>query len=382
MERCIMNGCHVMAKPASSRCNLDCHYCFYIDKPRQPRMDDATLEAYIRQHIDAQPGQVVEFAWQGGEPTLAGLSFFERAVALQQRYAAGRRIQNTLQTNGILLDDAWCAFLARHGWLVGLSLDGPADLHDRYRVTRAGKPTHERVMEAMERLKAHGVDFNLLTVVNAHNVGQPERLYRYLRDLGTPHLQFIPLVESDEQGALTPESVSGEAWGRFLNAVFAIWVCEDIGRIFVQLFDSTLGVWCGHPSQMCVFSETCGHAFALEADGTLYQCDHYVFPEYRLGNLHEIPIAQINASDAARAFGQHKRRSLVNDCLECRARPLCQGDCPKHRLDGGKSVLCAGYRDFFTRTAPYMKTMRDLIRQRRSPVELMAMLHASEKRPA
>ena len=237
-----MNGCHVMAKPASSRCNLDCHYCFYIDKPRQPRMDDATLEAYIRQHIDAQPGQVVEFAWQGGEPTLAGLAFFERAVALQQRYAAGRRIQNTLQTNGILLDDAWCAFLARHGWLVGLSLDGPADLHDHYRVTRAGKPTHERVIEAMGRLKAHGVDFNLLTVVNAHNVGQPERLYRYLRDLGTPHLQFIPLLESDEQGALTPESVSGEAWGRLLNAIFAIWVREDIGRVFVQLFDSTLGV--------------------------------------------------------------------------------------------------------------------------------------------
>lgn len=369
-----MTGCHVMAKPASSRCNLDCRYCFYIEKPSQPVMATSTLDTFIRQHIAAQPGSQVTFAWQGGEPTLCGLDFFRRVVALQRKYASGRQIHNTLQTNGVLLNDAWCRFLAENGWLVGISLDGPADLHDAYRVSRSGRPTHRKVVNAIARLAAHRVDFNLLVVVNQLNARQPEALYRYLRTLGTPFLQFIPLVERDAEGNPTAESVTAGAWGDFLTAVFNLWVRADIGRVYVQLFDSTLGVWCGSPSQMCVFSETCGHAFALEANGDLYQCDHYVYPDYRLGNLHQTSLRELNASPAAQAFGQSKKRALSAECRACPVLHLCHGDCPKHRDLQGKSVLCHGYYRFFSETRPWMTAMRDLIGQRRSPAELMAML--------
>ncbi|EPR1455058.1 TPA: anaerobic sulfatase maturase [Citrobacter koseri] len=369
-----MTGCQVMAKPASSRCNLDCHYCFYIDKPSQPVMDDATLEAFICQHIAAQPVDDVLFAWQGGEPTLCGLDFFHRVVALQKRYGEGKRIQNTFQTNGILLSDEWCRFLRDNGWLVGISLDGPADLHDAYRVSRSGKPTHHKVVEAIARLVAHRVDFNLLVVVNRLNSQQPARMYRYLRQLGTPFLQFIPLVERDDSGKLTADSVTSEDWGHFLNDVFDLWVREDIGRVFVQLFDSMLGVWSGHPAQMCALSETCGHAFALEANGDLYQCDHYVYPAFRLGNIHQTPLHMLNASPQAREFGQQKKSTLGADCLDCALLRFCNGDCPKHRDLSGKSVLCGGYKAFINHTSPHMRVMRDLIKQHRSPMELMAML--------
>ena len=367
-----------MAKPASSRCNLNCRYCFYIEKPQQPVMDDATLEAFISQHIAAQSGSEVSFAWQGGEPTLCGLAFFQRVLALQKRYANGKKIYNAFQTNGVLLNDEWCRFFRENGWLVGLSLDGPADLHDAYRTNRSGKPTHHKVMKAMDLLVKHRVEFNLLVVVNRLNSQHPQRLYRYLRRLGTPYLQFIPLVERDERGRLSAESVTAQSWGDFLAAVFDIWVHEDIGRIYIQLFDSTLGIWSGYASQMCAFSETCGHAFALEANGDLYQCDHYVYPEYHLGNIHQQTIATLNATPQAIAFGQQKKRALSDECRECPVLRFCHGDCPKHRIvEGGKSALCTGYRQFFTYSAPYMKAMRDLLKQHRSPMELMAMLAQS-----
>lgn len=369
-----MTGCHVMAKPASSRCNLKCRYCFYIEKPPLATIDDATLEVFIHQHIDAQPGDEVQFAWQGGEPTLCGLAFFGRVVALQKQYAGGKRIRNTLQTNGVLLNDAWCRFLHKNGWLVGISLDGPADLHDAWRVSRSGKPTQHKVLAAIDKLRQHRVEFNLLVVVNALNSQQPQRLYRYLRALGTPFLQFIPLVEQDAHGELTPESVPAKAWGEFLTALFDIWVREDIGRVYVQLFDSTLGVWCGFPSHMCALGETCGHAFALEADGSLYQCDHYVYPAYRLGNIRDTPLKILNESAAAHAFAQHKKTARSRACDACPALRFCYGDCPKHRLASGKSALCSGYRAFFEHAAPCMKVMRDLLKQRRSPAELMLML--------
>lgn len=373
-----MPGCHVMAKPASSRCNLNCRYCFYIEKQQQSVMDDATLEAFIRQQIAAQPDNaIVPFAWQGGEPTLCGLDFFRRVAALQKQYANGKRIENAFQTNGILLNDDWCRFFREHGWLVGISIDGPADLHDAYRVNRSGKPSHHNVVHAIQLLVKHRVGFNLLCVVNALNSQQPQRLYRYLRSLGTPFLQFIPLVEQDAQGRLTAESVSGDAWGTFLNTVFDRWALDDIGRVYVQLFDSTLGVWSGYPSQMCTFGETCGHAFALEANGDMYACDHYVYPDYRLGNLHQIPISEINASRDATAFGQSKKTTLSDECRYCEVLRFCQGDCPKHRIQRGKSALCEGYRRFFSHTAPHMRVMRDLLRQRRSPMELMAILRKS-----
>ncbi|HAT8014076.1 anaerobic sulfatase maturase [Citrobacter rodentium] len=363
-----------MVKPASSRCNLDCRYCFYIDKPTQPVMDDATLTAFIQQHIAAQPGPEVLFAWQGGEPTLCGLEFFQRVVTLQKQYGKGKQIHNTFQTNGILLNDDWCRFLRDNGWLVGLSLDGPAEFHDAYRVSRSGKPTHHKVINALKKLVAHRVEFNLLVVINRLNSQQPEQMYRYLRQLGTPFLQFIPLVEHDENGALTAGSVQPQAWGAFLSRVFDLWVREDIGRVYIQLFDSTLGVWCGYPSQTCVLSETCGHAFALEANGDLYQCDHYVYPQHLLGNIHRTPLRELNASPQAKAFGQRKKTTLNAACQSCAWRKFCHGDCPKHRDAAGISRLCAGYQAFFVHTAPHMRVMRDLLKQHRSPMELMAML--------
>lgn len=366
-----------MAKPASSRCNLNCRYCFYLEKEQQPMMDDVTLERFISQQIAAQPGPEVIFAWQGGEPTLCGLAFFQRALALQKQYANGKQIHNAFQTNGLLLNDAWCRFFRDNGWLVGISLDGPADLHDALRVNRSGKPTHHKAINAINLLVKHRVEFNLLVVVNSLNSRQPQRLYRYLRGLGTPFLQFIPLVERDASGHLTAESVSEQAWGAFLTDVFDLWVREDIGRVFVQLFDSTLGVWSGYPSQMCAFSETCGHAFALEANGDLYQCDHYVYPEYYLGNIHQQTLQALNATPEAVAFGQQKQRGLSAECRDCQVLRFCRGDCPKHRDSDGKSALCAGYRRFFTYSAPHMRAMRDLLKQRRSPMELMAMLNQS-----
>ncbi|WP_188016871.1 anaerobic sulfatase maturase [Pseudocitrobacter sp. 73] len=372
-----MTGCQVMVKPASSRCNLRCRYCFYIEKPQQSVMDDDTLEAFIRQHIDAQPGDEVLFAWQGGEPTLCGLDYFKRVVALQRRYANGKRIANAFQTNGILLNEAWCRFFHEHNWLVGVSIDGPAPLHDALRVSTSGKPTHHKVVEAIHLLTAHRVEFNLLVVVNSLNSQHPQALYRYLRKLGTPFIQFIPLVERDENGNLTAESLTGQRWGEFLTRVFSVWVREDIGRVYVQLFDSTLGVWSGYPAQMCAQSERCGHAFALESNGDLYQCDHYVYPAYRLGNIHEQPLKVLNVQPEVAAFGANKQRALTDACRQCPVIRLCQGDCPKHRLNAGKSALCEGYRQFFTDTAPHMKIMRDLLKHHRSPVELMVMLQRS-----
>lgn len=369
-----MQGCHVKAMPAGSRCNLNCRYCFWPAKQQHKMMDDATLKAFIRQQIDAQPGKVAQFTWQGGEPTLCGLAFFQRAAALQKRYANGKRIENTLQTNGILLNDSWCHFLQQEGWQVSVSVDGPADLHNAYRVSRRGKSSHQKAINAIGRLKKARVSFNLLCVVNNLNSQQPQRLYRYLRTLGTPFLHFIPLVEQDNQGQLAAESVSGEAWGEFLTTVFDLWARADIGRINIQLFDSTLGVWCGYPAQICSFAETCGHAFVLVANGDLYQCDRYVYPEYRLGNLHQIPIKTLNASREVSAFGMIKKSGLGDDCRRCELLPLCRGDCPQHRFMQGKSALCAGYARFFNYTAPHMRVMRDLLRQRRSPMELMAVL--------
>lgn len=363
-----------MAKPASSRCNLRCRYCFYLEKNQQQVMSDATLEAFIRQHIDAQPGGDVQFAWQGGEPTLCGLDFFRRVVVLQQRYAGEKRIYNAFQTNGVLLNNDWCQFFKEHNWLVGISLDGTAELHDACRVSRSGNPTHHKVLSAIECLKHHGVEFNLLVVVNSLNSAQPQSLYRYLRELGTPFLQFIPLLEMNDRHQPDEYSVSAKAWGEFLCGIFDVWVREDIGRVFVQLFDSTLGVWNGFSSQMCSLSKTCGHAFALESNGDVYQCDHYVYPSYRLGNIHHVTLKDINISAEGTAFGQYKLASLAQECHSCAVLRLCNGDCPKHRDASGKSALCEGYRAFFEYTSPHMKVMRDLINQRRSPLELMAML--------
>lgn len=344
-------------------------------------MDDVTLALFIRQQIEAQPGEDVQFAWQGGEPTLCGLDFFHRVVELQHLYGRGKRIHNAFQTNGILLNDDWCLFLKENEWLVGISIDGPPELHNVLRQTRSGKPTHHKVIAAIGRLRAHEVAFNLLVVVNRNNSQYPQRLYRYLRELGTPFIQFIPLQEKNDPGQSDALSVPAHAWGNFLCAVFDIWVREDIGQVFIQLFDSTLGIWCGYPSQMCALSETCGHAFALEANGDVYQCDHYVYPAWRLGNLHHISLANINASSQAVAFGRQKKTTLPAVCLHCPILRFCNGDCPKHRTADDKSALCEGYKRFFTYSTPYMAAMRDLVQQQRSPRELMKLLPQQHRSP-
>lgn len=396
-----------MTKPAGPLCNLDCSYCFYLEKAKlfpehhSFKMSDVTLEAYIKSYIEAQPG-MVSFAWQGGEPTLAGLSFFEKVVELQKRYSGGKRIENAFQTNGTLLTDAWCEFLKANDFLVGISIDGPEALHDAYRVDRQGQPTYRKVVRGIELCKKHGVAFNTLTVVNAKNVRKPLEVYRFLREIGSQFIQFIPLVErradhaSDRLGLglshppdlsavadirfepeVTDWSVPPGALGDFYCKIFDRWLGRDVGKVFVQLFDVTLGKWVGAPGGVCMYAETCGRALAMEHNGDVYACDHYVYPRYKLGNVMNESIASMVDGPQMRAFGEAKRATLPRQCRECKLRFCCNGDCPKHRFarakDGeyGISYLCEGLKQFFEHSAPAMRQMAELYRHRRSPAEIM-----------
>ncbi len=401
---------HVMTKPAGPLCNLDCSYCFYLEKVKlfpanhQFKMSDTKLEAYIKGYIEAQPGPEVSFAWQGGEPTLAGLPFFRKVVELQKRYGAGRRIENAFQTNGTTLNDEWCEFLKANDFLVGISIDGPEDLHDAYRVDRKGAPTYRKVVRGIELCKKHGVDFNTLTVVHRKNVEKPLEVYRFLREIGSQFIQFIPLVERradsdsdklglglahppdlgqagnfDYQPEVTEWSVPPKALGEFYCKIFDRWVSRDVGKAYVQLFDVTLGKWVGAPGGICMFAETCGRAMALEHNGDLYACDHYVYPKYRLGNIMDESIETMADSSQMREFGEAKRSTLTKQCRECPVKFCCNGDCPKHRFaradDGeyGISYLCAGLKRFFEHSAPAMRTMAELYRAGRSPAGIMTM---------
>ncbi|MRT51663.1 MULTISPECIES: anaerobic sulfatase maturase [Enterobacteriaceae] len=383
-----ITGCHVMAKPTGSVCNIDCTYCFYLEKealyPERNthwQMSDETLERYIRQHIDAQAGDSVTFAWQGGEPTMMGLAFFRRVMALCDKYAGGKKITHALQTNGILLDDAWARFFAEHRFLIGLSIDGPAALHNQYRVNRAGKGTHDRVMAAMSLLKAHHVEFNTLTVVGKHNVEHALEVYEFLVAAGSRYIQFIPLVErlsndassalqlvlpGESAARLAPWTVPSWQFGDFLCQIFDLWVRRDVERVSVQMFDVALAAWAGQPPVLCVHSATCGHAFALESNGDLYNCDHFVYPEHKLGNIHQQTIHELNHSEQAIAFGQAKEDRLTADCRRCEFRPVCHGGCPKHRFavspggHPGHNYLCAGYKHFFKHITPYMNAWQQL----------------------
>lgn len=384
-----VKGCHVMAKPGGAVCNINCDYCFYLEKEalyperhKNWQMSDATLETYIRQHIAAQPGPEVNFAWQGGEPTLLGLDFFQRVIELCNKYAEGRHISHALQTNGLLLNAQWAEFFARHHFLIGLSVDGPMSLHDRYRKTRAGKGTFSRVMAALRLLKSHRVDFNTLTVVGKHNVGYAREVYEFLLAAGSRYIQFIPLVErlhntepallklaepSVSAAKLAPWTVPSWQYGEFLSHVFDIWVRRDVGRVSVQMFDVALAAWCNQPPVLCVHSPTCGHAFALEANGDLYNCDHFVYPEHLLGNIHQQDIVTLNNSAQAIDFGLAKRETLTWECRQCEFRFVCHGGCPKHRFvvsssgDPGHNYLCAGYKYFFSHISREMNVMRDLM---------------------
>jgi uncharacterized protein len=400
-------GFHIMTKPVGPICNLDCHYCFYLEKEKlYPqtstwKMADDVLETYIRQYIEAQKAPVITFAWQGGEPTLLGVDYFRKIVEIEKQYANGKRIENTLQTNGILLDDRWGEFLAENRFLVGLSLDGPRSLHDRYRVDKGGKPTFDRVMRGLGSLRKHGVEFNTLTVVQRHNSYYPLEVYRFLKEAGSGFMQFIPVVEriakapgasslvliapaSQEPASVSSWSVEPVQYGKFLCAIFDEWVRSDVGRYFVQIFDVALESWLGLPPGLCVFAETCGAALALEHNGDLYSCDHYVFPENKLGNVMENSLAVLVNSPAQRKFGADKRDSLPRYCRECEVRFACNGECLKHRFtrtpDGeeGLNYLCAGYKMFFRHIDPCMRFMAAELQAHRPPANVMAWAGAQD----
>ena len=394
---------HILAKPTGPVCNLDCKYCFYLEKEKlYPErkgildwaMPNNVLESFIRQYIESQRTPVVSFSWQGGEPTLLGVDYFRNIVALQQRYANGKRIENAFQTNGVLLDDRWGEFLAANRFLTGLSIDGPEDLHDRYRVDKGGQPTFGKVMRGLGFLKKHEAEFNTLTVVQRHNSIEPLRVYRFLREIGSRFMQFIPIVEcvaeepvsnglvlispaSRAAARVSDWSVEALQYGRFLCAIFDEWVRADVGQYFVQIFDEALQNWMGLGSNLCLFRPTCGSALAMEHNGDLYSCDHFVYEDNRLGNIMDSRLEHLVDSAPQRQFGQDKLTSLPQYCRECEVRFACHGECPKHRFlrtpDGeeGLNYLCAGYKMFFNHIDPYMRFMAQELRQGQAAAHVM-----------
>jgi len=389
---------HVLAKPSGPICNLDCSYCFFLSKEAlypgdRFRMADDVLAEYVRQVIESQDAPEVTVAWQGGEPTLMGLDFFRRAVALaEEAVRPGQTLLHTIQTNGTLLTDEWCAFLAEHRFLVGLSVDGPAPLHDAYRVDKKGAPTFDRVRRAWDLLAVHRVETNVLCTVNAANQHAPLEVYRFFRDdLGARYLQFIPIVERDndtgfqEGDTVTERSVDPDAWGRFLTEIFDEWITRDVGTVFVRAFDDALAAWVGVPGGSCIVAETCGNALALEHNGDLYSCDHFVEPSYLLGNIRQTHLVELVASPRQRAFGDAKRDTLPRYCRECPVRFACHGECPKNRFittpDGepGLNYLCAGYRAFLTHADGPMRLMASLLRDGRFADEVMTILRSAPR---
>lgn len=375
-----------MVKPIGSACNLDCHYCYYRDKSEiysnnMPRMSEDMLETYIRQYIQGASQQNISFCWHGGEPLMAGLPFYRKAMELQKKYAGDKVIENTLQTNGILLNEEWCSFFRDNNFLIGLSLDGPEDIHDAFRRDCGGAPTFARVMKAAELMRATGTDFNILATVNARSEGHGAEVYRFLRSLNR-FMQFLPVVEyvrqrpgkrplivsPDEEDAVeAPWSVSSKGYGRFMCDVFDEWVKSDVGNCFVQLFDVTLANWCGVQPPLCAFGEVCGDGMVVEHNGDVYSCDHFVYPEYRLGNIMTGELAQMYRSEEQQSFGRDKRDALPMECKRCNYYFLCHGECPKHRFAYARNgepymnVLCEGYKIFFRHTDPYMRYMKTLI---------------------
>jgi uncharacterized protein len=407
-----------MAKPSGATCNLDCDYCFFLSKEMlypgsRFRMAEELQETYLTQLLAAHRGQPeVVIAWQGGEPTLMGLDFFRRSMAIVERERQpGQEILHTIQTNGTLLDDAWGAFLREHGFLVGISIDGPPEIHDTYRVDKGGKPTFARVWRGLEVLRRHGVEYNVLTTIHHANETRGREVYRFLRDVcGARFLQFIPIVERATPDSLaaanagwgargklrplytldgslvTDRTVTPGGYGRFHVDVFEDWVRRDVGEVYIQMFDSALAAWVGEPGSMCVHAETCGRQLALEHNGDLYSCDHFVEPRFRLGNIRELPMLDLVESPQQRAFGEAKRETLTAACRRCDVRFACGGGCPKDRFalspDGepGHHYLCASYQTFFRHVDRPMRLMGELLRRGRAPREVMATIAADDAR--
>jgi uncharacterized protein len=403
---------HILTKPTGAICNLDCKYCFFLSKETlypgsRFRMTDEVLEAYVRQMIEGQSGPQISLAFQGGEPTLMGLDFFRRAVGLARKYAPpNAQIEYSLQTNGTLLNEAWCDFFHEHNFLIGLSLDGPRAMHDAYRVDKGGGPTFDRVMRAARLMQERKVEFNILCTVHAANAPHPLEVYRFFRDeVRTQFIQFIPIVERATQASLpianegwgdrreggrplytqsgslvTERSVSAEQWGEFLIAIFDEWVRRDVGTVFVQMFDAALASWVGAGPALCIFAETCGDSLALEHNGDLYACDHFVEPDYYLGNISQEHMLELVASDKQRKFGTDKRDSLPRYCRECEVRFACHGECPRNRFiqtpdgEGGLNYLCAGYKAFFKHVDRPMRIMTELLRRQQAPAGIMQIM--------
>jgi uncharacterized protein len=398
----------VMTKPIGPVCNLNCTYCYYLEKKKIYRhagsfiMPDDVLERFTKEYIGLQTVPVVSFVFQGGEPAMLGVDFLRKAIAFQKKYARGKQIQNSFQTNGTLLTDELCLFLKENNFLVGLSVDGPAHLHDRHRRTAGGGPSHEKVMEGLRIIKKHGVEFNTLTVVNRHNGDHPLDVYNFLKGIGSRYMQFIPIVErrADQPGedglALVHPRFPGEAmvtewsvgplqYGRFMSRIFDEWVRKDVGRHYVQLFDATLANWVGQRPGICVFEEKCGDAAVLEHNGDLYTCDHFVYPDYFLGNILEKPLLGMLTSERQKQFGLDKREGLPGHCLKCKVRFACQGECPKNRFlkspegEEGLNYLCEGYKHFFGHIAPYMAFMANELKHERPPANVMQAVKKIER---
>ena len=392
---------YVMLKPAGAHCNLACKYCYYLEKnklyPTVQRhlMSDEMLEQFTREYIEAQTMNQVLFTWHGGEPLLRSIDFYRKAISLQKKYAGGRHIDNVIQTNGTLLTDEWCEFFAQNHWLVGISIDGPQPDHDHYRLTAAGKPSWKKVMQGIKLLKKHGVEWNAMAVVNAYNANHPLEFYRFFKENGCQFLQFTPIVErltrhedgrtlaslaDKDEISLSEASVTPEQWGYFLCAIFDEWVRKDVGKIFVEIFDCTLANWMGISPGICAYSKECGHAGVMEHNGDVYSCDHFVFPEYKLGNIRDHSLIDMLYGEQQQEFSRLKHSSLPRQCKECDMEFACHGECPKNRFmkdkygDSGLNYLCPGYYHYYQHVAPYMDYMKQELMSQRPPSNIMKVV--------
>ena len=392
---------YVMLKPAGAHCNLACKYCYYLEKnnlyqnSHRHLMSDDMLEQFTREYIEAQTMPQVLFTWHGGEPLMRSIDFYKKALALQKKYAHGKQIDNVIQTNGTLLTDEWCEFFAKNHWLVGISIDGPQEYHDHYRVTPAGKPSWEKVMQGIKLLKKHRVEWNAMAVVNAYNAEHPLEFYHFFRDNGCQYLQFTPIVErltehedgrtlaslaDDREIPLADASVTPQQWGNFLCTIFDDWVRHDVGKTFVEIFDCTLANWMGVLPGICAYSKECGHAGVMEHNGDVYSCDHFVFPEYKLGNIRDQSLIDMLYGEKQQAFSRLKHTSLPRQCKECDMEFACHGECPKNRFEKDKygepglNYLCQGYYQYYTHVAPYMDFMKRELLAQRPPANIMNVL--------
>lgn len=395
---------YVMLKPAGSLCNLRCKYCYYLEKnalyteQKNHVISDEMLDKFIREYIEAQTSPDVLFCWHGGETLMRPISFYRRAIELQRKYARGRRIDNTIQTNATMLTDEWCEFFRENNFLVGVSIDGPQEFHDEYRRTATGKPTFHKVMQGIRLLNKHNVEWNALAVVNDFNADYPLEFYNFFKEIGCHYIQFTPIVERrierndglslapgmEEGGELVDFSVTPEQWGKFLCTIFDEWVRHDVGTYFIQIFDATLANWVGVQPGLCSLAKECGHAGVMEFNGDVYSCDHFVYPEHLLGNINEKTITEMMYGEKQREFAKLKHELLPQQCRECPVEFACHGECPKNRFtrdkygNPGLNYLCKGYRQFFEHVKPYMDFMKGELDAKRPPSNVMNFVANAE----